>query len=33
MLDSRIDALKHYDEKMSDINDELRKHRMVTGTE
>mgnify|MGYP001233246707 CR=1 FL=1 len=33
MLDSRIDALKHYDDKMNDLADELRKHRVVTGTE
>jgi len=33
MLDSRIDNLKHYEEKMNDLHDELKKHRNVTGTE
>ena len=33
MLNARIDNLKHYEEKMNDLQEELRKHRNVTGTE
>ena len=32
-LDGRIDNLKHYEEKMMDLNDDLKKHRLVTSTE
>lgn len=33
MLDSRIDNMKHYEDKMLDLHDELKKHRNVTGIE